>query len=1216
MTVDPGTWSGTPGDLDYSWLRCEPAGSPCQPIADANDQNYVVQRTDAGSVLRALVTMTNDWGGVSVRSDASDDVPDPPAVSSLMAPSVGISWWNKPTYDTAVTSATHGTWVGSPQTINDQWQRCDPLDIDPETDEMSCADIPDATHLDSYIPVAEDVGFALRLKETASSDGEEPVISYSDPTADLVAIDATTSPVITGLPASGQTFTADAGANNLAHLPTTITYKFERGTPDLANVVVQDGDSPTYGLTDDDIGFRFAVTMTVTVWRADSGAPVSVTNTYAYSDDVRAALGNDAPPTISGDLTAGAVQSADPGTWHGGGGELRFTYSWQRCDEGGTGCTGIAGADQQAYTSTMADVGHELRALVTAVPGDQDAAAVTVASAPVGPLVVGDAPVNVDPPTITGTAAVRETLTADPGSWSGSDPITYTYQWQRCAADGEDCTDLKHADVQAYSPTGEDVEQTLRVIVTAHNAMGQSTAAAEATDTVGDGAAPGSTALPSITMLGTDGPGSTLVTDGGRWTGADSADLTFSWQRCDWIGASCETIPDAVANSYTLTTADEGHRLQVTVSAGNTAGSGQVTSDLTDTIGSATTTAANQIVFLGEHRADVRMAASDGSNERVVTTCAELTGDDCGLLYRPRISPNLKMIAVEVRGLSYTEDGDGDIYLLNIDGSGARHLVKGSDPAWSLDGTKILYTASDDGGRTTRAQVVGADGLHTDEPRRLDPDAPRSQSSPDAANDGTIVYTGREDGFGKPGSIYLHRTRASQDTEVPLSSEIASAVAPQFSADGTAITFQAVSRDDWDDSQYGRTSIWKVNRDGSALTRISPNTDDTYLPATAGTDTIIYTAGGYECVSGSGGGEIGGRCAPVYSSGTVWSSHIDGSDPQPLAISHAYDASPAPTGTDQGRGCGFEVNASKNEDRQQDAIHHKAKNWAVGFDLDPAACSFGLTALFQSGQLRVTQASTGRVMFTGDVQYTPHPGDRILHLRWPCTPTMDGLQNYEVKIVVSDGGEAWDVALNRPEPLKPARPSTRTVHLRCPTTTERQTFEYRAWKALGRYNPKTRRLLRDAPNVSARILGQNISNLQPFNPGGAWDAHHLIPWGDPAGELRLVQAGAFRCGMYPNDVRNGVWLRNAGYWNGRSAYTQLHAPDNEREWHPLTYYGRFKHGYFDRLRDDLVGHGIDSRKGTCTSRTALRAALAEVRDRLIEGTYLPNSWEDDYVPGS
>ena len=113
-----------------------------------------------------------------------------------------------------------------------------------------------------------------------------------------------------------------------------------------------------------------------------------------------------------------------------------------------------------------------------------------LASAALGALVIAAAtqatpqlaPVNIDPPSITGTARVGDVVTARNGSWEKS-PSSFRYRWLRCNASGVNCV-LTSSDGQTYRLSDVDAGRTLRVRVTAANADGSSTARSEPSDVV------------------------------------------------------------------------------------------------------------------------------------------------------------------------------------------------------------------------------------------------------------------------------------------------------------------------------------------------------------------------------------------------------------------------------------------------------------------------------------------------------------------------------------------------------------------------------------------------------------------------------------------------------------------------------------------------------------------------------------------------------------
>ncbi len=218
------------------------------------------------------------------------------------------------------------------------------------------------------------------------------------------------------------------------------------------------------------------------VWRSTTGWALliaSLVSLTVAASAMAAPPREVSQPTLEGGpFRQGSTLAAGNGVWSNN--PTSFTYQWLRCDANGNGCGNIGAATAQRYRLVQADVGRTVLVRVTARNAD---GARTANSKP--SPVIGDnrPPQAVGEPTISGSAAVGQELTANPGEWSNI-PDRYAYQWQQCDSAGNTCAAIGGATGRVFGVRSADLGKTIRVEVRAINPFGSTRRTSNATGIV------------------------------------------------------------------------------------------------------------------------------------------------------------------------------------------------------------------------------------------------------------------------------------------------------------------------------------------------------------------------------------------------------------------------------------------------------------------------------------------------------------------------------------------------------------------------------------------------------------------------------------------------------------------------------------------------------------------------------------------------------------
>ena len=254
--------------------------------------------------------------------------------------------------------ANHGSWTGSPIAYSYRWEDCNAAGA-------SCSPIGGTTG-PSYTLTTGDEQHTVRVVVTATNEaGEAQATSAATAVVVPPAPANTVAPEIGGSPVEGQMLTASDGT--WTGEPTTYAYQWEDcfSLGEEGCLSVSGATGPTYVLQASDVGYTMRVVVTAT--NAGGFTPATSAATAEVEEappPPPEAPKNTQPPSISGVAEEGKTLMASAGSWSNN--PTSYAYQWQDCNVEGKGCANLAEAKEPNYKLTSADVGDEVRVVVTA----------------------------------------------------------------------------------------------------------------------------------------------------------------------------------------------------------------------------------------------------------------------------------------------------------------------------------------------------------------------------------------------------------------------------------------------------------------------------------------------------------------------------------------------------------------------------------------------------------------------------------------------------------------------------------------------------------------------------------------------------------------------------------------------------------------------------------------------------------------------------------
>lgn len=248
-------------------------------------------------------------------------------------------------------------------------------------------------------------------------------------------------------------------------------------------------------------------------------------------------------PTLDGLAEVGSLLSILDPVWSLPG--VSMAYQWVADGSPIDGATGTS------YIPVLGDAGKEIWAIVTG----------TLLGLPVVNTVTGRLSIpltSAEPmsasqaPTVSGEAKVGRNLQVGDPTWSQSG-VTNTYQWMR------DNTAIAGATARTYTLTANDLGHQVSAKVTGTKTGYTNATVSSNSQVVQLGDAPSYSSQPTVT--GRYAAGQVLTANPGSWGSGATPSYSFQWKR------DGQDVAGATAATYSISGADLGHALAVTVTA-------------------------------------------------------------------------------------------------------------------------------------------------------------------------------------------------------------------------------------------------------------------------------------------------------------------------------------------------------------------------------------------------------------------------------------------------------------------------------------------------------------------------------------------------------------------------------------------------------------------------------------------------------------------------